>query len=119
MRLARPRFTIRWLMVVVAVAATLLTAEKMRRTWQERSQKAAAYLAEAKSWSDGASKVEGMMVLPRSRSDPASRQRLADLEEVASNYRDHERSNRELASKYAQAAARPWFPIEPDLSEPK
>jgi hypothetical protein len=119
MRLPRPRFTIRWLMVVVAVVATLLTAEKMRRNWRERSLMAAAYSAEAKSWSDDASKVESMMVMPRSRSDPASRQRLADLERVARNYRDHERSNRELASRYARAAARPWLPIEPDLSEPK
>ena len=119
MRLPRPRFTIRSLMVVVAVVATILTAEKIRRNWRERSLKATAYSAEAKSWSDDASKVERMMVMPRSRSDPASRERLADLEKVARNYRDHERSHRELASQYARAAARPWLPIEPDLSEPK
>jgi hypothetical protein len=69
MRLPRLRFTIRWLMVAVAVMATLLMAEKMRRAWHERSLKA----AEAKSWSDDASKVESMMVKPRSRSDAASR----------------------------------------------
>jgi hypothetical protein len=119
MRLPRLRFTIRWLMVAVAVMATLLMAEKMRRAWHERSLKAAEYAAEAKSWSDDASKVESMMVRPRSRSDAASRQRLAELGEVARNYRDHERSNWELASKYARAAARPWLPIERDPPEPK
>jgi hypothetical protein len=118
MRLRRPRFTIRRLMVVVAVVATMLTAEKMRRAWWERSLKAAEYAAEAKSWSEDASKVERMMVKPRSRSDPASRQRLADLDGVARNYRDHERSYRELASKYTRAAARPWLPIEHDPPDP-
>jgi hypothetical protein len=53
-----------------------------------------------------------MMVLPRSHSDSASQQRLAGLDGVAKNYRDHERSNLELASKYARAAARPWLSIE-------
>jgi hypothetical protein len=119
MRLPRARFTIRWLMVAVAGAAILLTAEKLRRVWRERSLKAAEYAAEAKSWSDDASKVERMMVKPRSRSDAASRQRLADLDDVARNYRDHERSYRELASKYDRAAARPWLPIESDPPEPK
>jgi hypothetical protein len=119
MRLPRLRFAIRWLMVAVAVVAILLTAEKLRRAWRERSLKAAAYAAEAKSWSDDASKVEQMMVKPRSRSDAASRLRLAELDGIARNYRDHERSNQELASKYARAAARPWLPIERDPPEPK
>ena len=112
MRFRRPRFTIRWLMVAVAAIAILLTAGMMLRNWRERSLKAAEHAAEAKSWSDDTSEVERMMVLPRSRSDAASQQRLADLDGVAKNYRDHERSNRELASKYARAAARPWLPIE-------
>ena len=113
-----PRMTTRRWMIVVAIAATLLTAEKLRRNWRERSLKAAAYLAVAKSWSDDASKVELMMVLPRSRSDPASAARLAGLEKVARNYRDFERSNRELASKYERAARYPWLPVEPDPAEP-
>ena len=112
MRFRRPRFTIRWLMGAVAAIAVLLTGGMMLRNWRERSLKAAEYAAEAKSWSDDASKVERMMVLPRSRSDAASQQRLAGLDGVAKNYRDHERSNLELASKYARAAARPWLPIE-------
>ena len=112
MRIRRPRFTIRWLMVAIAAIAVLLAAAMLLRNWRERSLKAAEYAAEAKSWSDDASKIERMMVLPNSRSDAASQQRLADLDGVAKNYRDHERSNRELASKYARAAARPWLPIE-------
>jgi hypothetical protein len=119
MKLPRLRFTVRRMMIVVAVVATLLAAEKMRRVRRERSLKAADYAAEAKSWSDDASEVESMLVKPRSRSDAASRQRLAELDEVARNYRDHERSNRELASRYARAAARPWLPIERDPPEPK
>ncbi len=119
MRLVRPRFTIRRLMVVVVVVATLLTVEKMRRAWRERTLKAAEYASEAKSWSEDAAKVDRMMVKPRSLSDAASRQRLAELDQVARNYRDHERSSRELASKYARAAARPWLPIERDPAEPK
>ena len=106
------RMKIRRMMVVIAVVAVLVTAGMMLRNWRERSLKAAEYAAEAKSWSDDASKVERMMVLPRSRSDAASQQRLADLDGVAKNYRDHERSNRELASKYVRATARPWLPVE-------
>jgi hypothetical protein len=112
MRFRRPRFTIRWLMGAVAAIAVLLTGGMLLRNWRERSLKAAEYAAEAKSWSDDASKVERMMVLPRSHSDSASQQRLAGLDGVAKNYRDHERSNLELASKYARAAARPWLSIE-------
>ena len=119
MRRPRLRFKIRGLMVAVAVVAILLTAEKLRRRWHERSLKAAEYAAEAKSWSDDAAKVEQMMVKPRSKSDAASRQRLAELDGVAKNYRDHERSYRELASRFARAAARPWLPIENITSEPQ
>jgi hypothetical protein len=119
MKRPRLRFTIRGLMVAVAIVAIILTAEMMRRRWHERRLKAAEYAAEAKSWSDDAVKVENMMVLPRSKSDAASRQRLAELDGVAKNYREHERSNREMASKYARAAARPWLPIESITSQPQ
>jgi hypothetical protein len=119
MRLPRPRFTIRWLMVAVALAAALLTAAKIWWVWHERRLKAAEYAAEADSWSDDASKVERMMVKPSSGTDAASRLRLAELNEVAKNYREHERSSRELAAKYARAAAQPWFPMEPVSPEPK
>lgn len=119
MRLPRPRFTIRRLMVVVALAAALLMAAKTCWVWRERRQKAAEYAAEAESWSDDASKVERMMVKPRSGADAASRRRLAELSEVATNYREHERSYRELAAKYARAAAHPWLPMEPAPPDPK
>ena len=119
MRLPRPRFTIRRLMVAVALAATLLTAAKTWWVWHERKLKAAEYAAEAVSWSADASAVERMMVKPRSGTDAASRRRLAELGEVANNYREHERSNRELAAKYARAAAQPWLPMEPVSPEPR
>lgn len=119
MRLPRPRFTIRRLMVAVALVAGVLMAAKTCWVWRERRQKAAEYAAEADSWSVEASKVERMMVKPRSSTDAASRRRLAELSEVATNYREHERSNRELAARYARAAAHPWLPIEPVSPDPK
>jgi len=119
MRLPRPRFTTRRLMVTVALAAALLTAGKTCWIWHERRLKAAEYAAEAGSWSDDASKVERMMVKPSSGTDAASRRRLAELSEVAKNYREHERSNRELAAKYARSAAQPWLPMEPLSPDPK
>jgi hypothetical protein len=60
-----------------------------------------------------------MMVKPSRGADPASRQRLAELREVATNYREFERSYRELALKYERAAAQPWLPIEPVPPEPE
>jgi hypothetical protein len=119
MRLPNPRFTIRRLMLAVALAATLLTAAKTCWVWQERRLKAAEYAAEAESWSADASKVERMMVKPRSGTDAASRRRLAELSEVANNYRENERCNRKLAATYARAAAQPWLPMEPVSPEPK
>jgi hypothetical protein len=106
-------------MVTVALAAVLLTAAKICWVWRERRLKAAEYAAEAESWSGDASKVERMMVRPSSRTDAASRRRLADLSAVAKNYREHERSNREFAARYARAAAQPWVPMEPVSPEPK
>jgi hypothetical protein len=106
-------------MVAVALAAALLTAAKMCWNWHERRLKAAEYAAEAQSWSDDALRLERMMVKPSLGTDAASRRRLAELSEVANNYREHERSNRELAAKYAWAAAHPWLPTEPVPCEPK
>jgi hypothetical protein len=106
-------------MLAVAVVAALLTAEKMRRVWRERSLKAAQFAAEAVSWSEDAAAIERMMVKPRSLGDPASLKRLADLDGIAKNYRDHERYNRGLASTYARAARHPWLPVAPDAPEPK
>jgi hypothetical protein len=60
-----------------------------------------------------------MMVKPSSGTDAASRRRLSELSEVANNYREHERSNSELAAKYVRAAAQPWLPMEPVSTEPK
>ena len=59
------------------------------------------------------------MVKPRSGANAVSRRRPAELSEVANNYREHERSNRELAAKYDRAAARPWLTMEPVSPEPK
>jgi hypothetical protein len=99
-------------MGAIALVAVLLFAAKTCWVWHERRQKAAEYAVEAESWSDDASKVESMMVKPRSGTDAASRRRLADLGEVAENYREHERSSRALAAKYARASAHPWLPME-------
>jgi hypothetical protein len=106
-------------MVTVALTAVLLTAAKICWVWRERRLKATEYAAEAESWSGDASKVERMMVKPSSGTDAASRRRLAELSEVAKSYRDHERSNRELAARYARAAAQPWLPMEPVSPELK
>jgi hypothetical protein len=119
MTLPRPRFTVRRLMVAVALAAALLTAAKICWVWYDRRLKSAEYALEAESWSVDASEVESMMVKPRSGTDAASRQRLVELNEVANNYREHERSNRELAATYARGAARPWLPMEPVRTERK
>ena len=119
MKLPKPHFTVRRLMLIVAVVAVVLSGEKLRRAWRDRSLKAAEYAAEAESWSVDAARIQDMTAASRARGDVASLKRVAYLEEVVRSDRRLEGIYREKASRYARAARYPWLPVAPDPPEPK
>jgi hypothetical protein len=109
MKLPRPRFTLRRLMVAVAVAACLLGLEATRRRWDDASTGyrllAEAYLQKARDASEKATRIA---IALRSDEAPeiAREQRLADRWGA-------------LMRKYSRAADRPWLPVEPDPPGPE
>jgi regulator of PEP synthase PpsR (kinase-PPPase family) len=115
----RFRFTIRRMMIAVAVVAVLITAEKLRQVRRDRLRKAAEYAVEEASWMDDALKVETMTRKPKSLTDAASRKRVVELEEVVTNYRLSGDRSGKLKQIYEKAARYPWLPVEPDPPEPK
>ena len=119
MRLPRPRLTIRRLMIVVALVGAALGGEKMRRVRAERASKAAFHESWADVWAEDGSRMDGIMDQARHLDDDALRQRLVDFARERENTRAHERWDREMATKYARAAARPWLPLEPDPPAPE
>jgi hypothetical protein len=104
MRLPRTRFTIRRMMVVVAVFALLLGAVAIVRR-QAHLQRLADYHAKM-AWQLQSS--HGTVIRPNGAfvHVPLTPQRLADYHE-------------DLARKYERAARYPWLPVEPDPPEPE
>jgi hypothetical protein len=104
MHLPRVRFTIRRLMIAVAVVAVMIRADEMRRRWTTFSAKGAEYRQRAGFlWS----KANALATI--SPDDLDQPPRILELSEY---YRD-------LAEKYERAAARPWLTVAPDPPEPE
>jgi hypothetical protein len=97
MRLPRVRFTVRRMMVAVAVVAVATFAFRLLWLSEAYRRRAQEY-----SWS-----VFGAMEY-----SPHDAQGTARRERLINHYRS-------LAEKYAHAANRPWLPVEPDPTEPK
>jgi len=90
-----PRFTLRWLMVAVAVVGISLGLVLwMQRRAAEFRKKALFY--------------EGMTFTMIWRNDAPPPPELA-----------HDLWAGEMATKYRYAAAYPWWPVEPDPPEPR
>jgi hypothetical protein len=105
MKLSRPRFTVRRLMVVVALAALLLGViagvENRRRSFLSLVD---AHRAGMIAWEEG---------------DPSetSRERF-DLSGRKVSLKDH-RWHLQMAEKYERAARYPWLPVAPDPPAPE
>jgi hypothetical protein len=84
-----PRFTVRRLMVVVAILGFVLGSSRWMR------QRSMAYRKIAEYHSD--------MMIPFSLSERSSRNRAY---------------HGAMVEKYLRAAGRPWFPVEPDPPNP-
>jgi hypothetical protein len=102
MRLRRAPFTVRKLMLVVALAALSVWGVKL---WGQSRY----YLRLAQSYKYGEYLCRIQAALPGSAAQPPERaaQLLAEA--------DH---NAAMARKYERAARNPWLPVEPDSPEP-
>jgi hypothetical protein len=115
MRLPRPRFTIRLMMALVAVAALALSVEATRRRMANLSL---AYLGRAREYQSkadvaSASALESEYLSQRGRTpDPKYAQRSIGYRRLSEFYLTMKR-------KYERAATRPWLPIAPDPAPPR
>ena len=106
MRLPRARFTIRWMMLAVAGAGTILGASVELQRRHDRFLRLANH-HEASSrinWSCG------------KRSYDATNDLGEDVRGWSSARIEWHRL---LGAKYRRSASRPWLPVEPDPPEPE
>jgi hypothetical protein len=99
MRLPHPRFSLRWMMIGVAVVGIMLGFEITRRRQE-------GFLSMARLWDNTEfTSRQAADSTPGPHGDPVAMRRLA---EYAHN----------LRMKYERAARYPWLPVEPDPPEP-
>ena len=104
MRMPRVRFTVRWMMVVVAiVAAIVLTAIFLNRRSDEFWGRAAYH--------------QGGEAMSRAVAFRA--RRLNDDVRLIAHAEQMEAHHRALKLKYERAARHPWLPVAPDPPEPE
>jgi hypothetical protein len=117
MRVPRERFTVRTLMVAVAVVAILFGGViELPRLWSLRQQ----YLGFAEKYGYWETRLNGVVgirqeityySLRQPRGSEPSPARLARMKAEASYYA-------RLRAKYERAAHRPWVPVAPDPAPP-
>jgi hypothetical protein len=104
MRMSRSRFTLKRMMVAVAVVALAIAAVRWERSMEavsaEYSRRALAHRAKV---------ADDHLAMLRSPSDP----RAAGLFERRKAYRGA------MAEKWNRAALYPWAPVAPDPPEPE
>jgi hypothetical protein len=130
----RPRFRLRTLVILVAVAALAfgIYAEvvRMGRTAEGHRRRAADHERESIPPSRRALDCDqGAALNRRYAADARSRGRLADADdfagrarswaEEAEEWRARSRYHDLLRSKYERAARYPWLPVEPDPTPPE
>jgi hypothetical protein len=139
----RARFTVRALMIAVAVAALVILAERWRRLAAEYSAAASRFAAAEASESDRLDGLRSVLEatrtdLDRSRAqheqtDPVGLYEKRVREAAITHYESKEKDlMSELAKsvalrsryietrrRYERAARYPWLPVAPDPPEPK
>jgi hypothetical protein len=108
MRLPYPRFTVRRLLIAVAVVGLLMGAGRCVVVMRTRS---AAYRERAYEFGFMTTRVYGKGVQAK---DGA----YVNAYDNENNYLRYVWA-REMANKYWQLADRPWLPVEPDLPPPE
>jgi hypothetical protein len=99
MQLTRPRFTVRWMMALVAVLSLILAGEVKRKQWASWSghcQEKARY-HQAKAAGARGTCIDAFDTPPE----------LA-IDEVSARYHD------QMAEKWEEAARRPWSRVQAD-----
>jgi len=110
----RPRFSLRWLILLVLVAALLLFGEQMRRTRRFRLLKAEEYRQEERDWRQTQLQLErrfaqGRDANPRyaDLSEVELRRELENIRDVSENHRIWADHSLRLVRWYEQGAVRP------------
>jgi hypothetical protein len=111
----RPRFTVRRMMVAVAVVAMILGIGLAAKRLQERRTRA---LALAKYFRSREDKERRMLGLPEFRSHLASLGPDARRDDLRDREKEIERHGL-MRLRYERASRYPWLPMEPDPPEPK
>ena len=126
MRLIRPRFTVRRLMVAVAIVAFALGGLESLRRYRAMVALSESYSQTARMYSATVALVLGDAScwdrIPSEKKkipDPYPFYTLDDAAHHARNSREKARRYRALAAKYERAARHPWLPIAPDPPEPE
>jgi hypothetical protein len=113
MRLPRFRFTVRRLMVAMAIVALLLGGGILgRRSLDYR--RLAAFHEQMEQRKERA--VRGIEILARAANDPAD---AAAARRDAAYEAQIGRHHAALKAKYLRAASRPWLPVPPDPPPPR
>jgi hypothetical protein len=126
MKLPRPRFTVRRLMLAVAIVALLAGAERL---W--RRSRAFSYLADEHGlrydyWREegldhatGAAKHRDLAIIGDEESRQQHRRLAVQEGEIAADLAKTAAYHERLWRKYEHAARYPWLPVEPDPPEPE
>jgi hypothetical protein len=124
MKLRVPRFTVRRLMVAVAIAALAFEAESWRRRYPYCQSRAARSVEIEESHLWMADSHEKISALYRKRAaDPRESARFNDEQAVifaraARTERARAKRAADRGQAYRRAALYPWLPIAPDDPEP-
>jgi type II secretory pathway component PulJ len=129
MPMPRVRFTVRRMMIAVAIVACLigggLHAWRIYRKFQMFAEKAEFHSFREWQRRRLAAAVEGQAELSRKRAllFPNERQDLLESAEISEKVAKHEGTRADyqaaLKTKYERAARFPWLPVEPDPPEPE
>jgi hypothetical protein len=130
MRIPRIRFTLRWMMIAVAIAGLIIGAETLRRRGDSFRRRSAYHAAEVATSHRNAEDLRHDEEVAREQRTFAYRvgdettgpmdlldrikQRQKDRSAMKGRIAWHESMER----KYARAASRPWLSVEPDTPEP-
>jgi hypothetical protein len=118
----RPRYTLRWMMVAVAIAGIGLGGYRMHRHRLRSLERARSYAESERYCSFMWSEVSAYPNFrwPGDHRPPSSPEELRKAEEVAhSSWERKIDYHANLRRKYERAARYPWLPVAPDPPEPE
>ena len=127
MRIPRVRFTIRLLMIVVAVVGVFLTVARLVYFWRHyeviaamHASKEATYVRQAQGYERRHDWCAQQATIANLQSESIRWGRLASSSGATAHYlRQLAADESRLKRTYERAARYPWLPVEPDPPESK